>query len=86
VPVKVGDADMTTLPVPVIALETRDLSDPVKTAWRAVAEDRNAEEVKVLTPVTSKFVTVAGPGVFAPSVPSNTPLEALIVLMALLIV
>jgi hypothetical protein len=86
VPVKVGEADITTLPVPVIALDTRDLSEPVKTAWRAVAEETIGAVVRVVAPDTDKVVAVTGPGVFAPSVPSNIPLEALIVLMALLIV
>jgi hypothetical protein len=41
--------------------------------------------VRVVAPDTDKVVAVTGPGVFAPSVPSNIPLEALIVLIALLI-
>ena len=39
----------------------------------------------VIAPDTDKVVAVTGPGVFPPSVPSNIPLEALIVLIALLI-
>jgi hypothetical protein len=86
VPVKVGEADITTLPVPVIALETRDLSDPVKTACRAVVEETIGAIVKVLAPDTERvFNAVAPPIVTVPVGPTlrrSTPFVVKAVVLA----
>ena len=51
-PVRVGEADITTLPVPVIALDTSALLPSVNIAWDAVAEEKTGAAVIVATPVT----------------------------------
>lgn len=53
VPVSVGDALITTLPVPVMALETKFLDASVKTAWEAVRPEKLIvpEEVIPVAPV-----------------------------------
>ena len=52
VPVSVGLADMTTLPVPVMALETRALEPSVNTACEAVSAESTGAAVSVKIPVT----------------------------------
>ena len=58
--VNVGDADITTLPVPVIALLTSPLLPSEKTACDAVSDERIGCAVRVATPVSVVvFVTVS---------------------------
>ena len=59
VPVSVGLADITTFPVPVMALETRPLEASVKTACEAVRLDRIGWAVSVATPVTLNVPVMA---------------------------
>jgi len=54
VPVKVGDALITTFPDPVRALETSCLDPLVNMAWEAVALLNTGAAVKVATPVTAR--------------------------------
>jgi hypothetical protein len=62
VPVVVGLADIITLPVPVIALETRPFEPSENTGREAVRLDRIGWAVRVATPVTAKVVpTVSAP-------------------------
>ena len=62
VPVRVGLALITTLPVPVMALLTKALLPLVKTACEAVAELNTGAAVNVATPVCSDVpVTVMSP-------------------------
>ena len=55
VPVKVGDADITTFPVPVIALLTNPSLALVKTAWFAVRFDAVTVPVNSALPVTASL-------------------------------
>ena len=68
---------MTTLPVPVIALETRDLSEPVKTAWRAVVEETIGEAVSVVAPDTERVFSSVAPAIVTvpvdPTLRRSTP-------------
>ena len=56
VPVRVGEADITTLPVPVIALDTSALLPSVNIACEAVAEENTGAAVNVATPVTARVL------------------------------
>ena len=58
VPVSVGEADITTLPVPVMALLTNPLEASVNTAWLAVNEDKIGCAVNVATPVTANVPAI----------------------------
>ena len=53
VPVSVGDADITTFPVPVMALDAKPFDPSLKTACEAVSEERIGWAVSVAMPVTA---------------------------------
>ena len=77
VPVNVGDADITTLPVPVMALLTNPLEASVKTARLAVKLDKIGCAVNVATPVTPsvpdavRLVNAPAAAVVVPTGPLN---------------
>ena len=81
VPVNVGETLITTLPVPVIALETTFLLASVNKACEAVALESTGAAVRVVTPVTASVpprvvlpppFTVNPPAV-NPFIPKLTP-------------
>ena len=74
VPVNVGDALITTLPVPVIALLTSPSTALVKTAWLAVKLDAVTVPVTSKPPVTANLPPI---NAFVP-VCSTEPLNILV--------